>query len=108
MPEEAQGDRFACGDHREARAYIVIKMRKLVPIGVAAEALGVAAITMRRREAQGRLVPERTPSGQRRYDLAMIRPELFHVSDDSRVTFAYARASSHDQKDDLERLKQVA
>jgi putative resolvase len=82
-------------------------MSKLVPIGVAAEALGVAAITLRRWEAQGRLVPERTPSGQRRYDLAKIRPELFHVSDDSRVTFAYARVSSHDQKDDLERQKQV-
>jgi predicted site-specific integrase-resolvase len=81
---------------------------KLVPIGEAAKALGVAAITLRRWEAQGRLVPERTASGQRRYDLAKIRPEAFRSSDEApRITFAYARVSSHDQKDDLERQKQV-
>ena len=87
---------------------IIPKVSKLVSIGEAAKALGVAPITLRRWEAQGRLVPERTPSGQRRYDLAKIRPEEFHAAEDlPRMTFAYARVSSHDQKDDLERQKQV-
>ena len=51
---------------------------------------------------------ERSPSGHRRYDLAKLRPELYRAADDAaRKTIAYARVSSHDQKDDLERQKQV-
>src|ERR1035438_479872 len=81
---------------------------KLVSIGEAAKVLGVAAITLRRWEAQGRLVPERTASGQRRYDLAKIRPEEFRSTEETpRMTFAYARVCGHDQKSDLDRQKQV-
>jgi putative resolvase len=79
---------------------------KLVSVSEAAKALGVAAITLRRWEAKGLLVPARTTTGHRRYDLSKIQPEQCHAADD-RVTFAYARVSSHDQKDDLERQKQV-
>lgn len=40
--------------------------------------------------------------------MAKLKPELFRAEDTSqRRTLAYARVSSHDQKDDLERQKQV-
>jgi predicted site-specific integrase-resolvase len=82
--------------------------RKMVSIQEAAEFLGVSPQTLRRWEREGRLLPdERTPGGQRRYDLARLRPELFHAPESQRRTIAYARVSSHDQKDDLERQKQV-
>lgn len=59
-------------------------------------------------EREGKLIPdERTPGGRRRYDLARLRPEQFHESTAQRRTIAYAHVSSHDQKDDLERQKQV-
>lgn len=83
--------------------------RKLVPIHEAAEALGVSAQTIRRWEREGRLLPdERTAGGRRRYDLARLKPEKFRSQAEAvRKTVAYARVSSHDQKDDLERQKQV-
>jgi len=82
-------------------------MSKLVPISEAASALGVSASTLRRWDASGRLVPARSASGQRRYDLAALRPDLAHGDPAPRRTLAYARVSSHDQKGDLERQKQV-
>ena len=83
-------------------------LRKMVSIHEAAEFLGVAAQTLRRWEREGKLVAdERTPGGRRRYDLARLRPEQFHATPQDRKTIAYARVSSHDQKDDLERQKQV-
>jgi predicted site-specific integrase-resolvase len=84
-------------------------LKKLVPIREAAEALGVSAQTLRRWEREGRLLPdERTAGGRRRYDLARLKPEMFRAqADAARKTVAYARVSSHDQKDDLERQKQV-
>jgi predicted site-specific integrase-resolvase len=63
---------------------------------------------LRRWEATGELAAEHTAGGHRRYDLAKLRPELFRAPDTSnRKTIAYARVSSHDQKPDLERQKQV-
>ncbi|WP_430626171.1 IS607 family transposase [Sulfobacillus thermotolerans] len=83
-------------------------MERLVSIREAAKALGVSITTLRRWEAEGRLMAEHTPGGHRRYDLAKLRPEWFHGADTAnRRTVAYARVSSHDQKDDLERQKQV-
>ncbi|MCE5360959.1 MAG: IS607 family transposase [Acidithiobacillus sp.] len=82
--------------------------RKMVSIREAAEFLGVAVQTLRRWEREGRVVPaERTPGGRRRYDLAKLRPEQSPSPGPERRTVAYARVSSHDQKDDLERQKQV-
>ena len=82
--------------------------RKLVSIREAADFLGVAAQTLRRWEREGKLIPdERTAGGRRRYDLARLRPEHFHTPETARRTIAYARVSSHDQKADLERQKQV-
>ena len=83
-------------------------MSRFVRIGEAARALGVSITTLRRWEATGRLTAEHTPGGHRRYDLSKIRPEQFRAeSEAGRKTIAYARVSSHDQKDDLERQKQV-
>ncbi|MEF3193341.1 MAG: MerR family DNA-binding transcriptional regulator, partial [Halothiobacillaceae bacterium] len=83
-------------------------MERLVSIGEAAKALGVSITTLRRWEASGKLVAEYTAGGHRRYDLAKLRPEMFRSEDEvNRRTVAYARVSSHDQKDDLERQKQV-
>lgn len=83
-------------------------MDRFVGIGEAARLLGVSITTLRRWEAAGKLVAEHTAGGHRRYDIAKLRPELFHVEDEAdRRTIAYARVSSHDQKDDLERQKQV-
>ncbi|MCA3267177.1 MAG: recombinase family protein, partial [Azospirillum sp.] len=84
-------------------------MSKLVSIAEAAKALGVSPQTLRRWEREGKAVPtEKTVGGRRRYDLAKLRPDLFRaeaVAD--RKTIAYARVSSHDQKEDLERQKKV-
>ena len=83
-------------------------MSKLLTISEAAKALGVSAQTLRRWDREGKLKSERTKGGQRRYDISALRPELFRAADDAeRKTIAYARVSSHDQKADLERQKQV-
>ncbi|MFW2133791.1 IS607 family transposase [Ectothiorhodospira haloalkaliphila] len=83
-------------------------MKRLSSIGEAANALGVSITTLRRWEASGRLVPEHTAGGHRRYDLAKLRPEMFRAEENTgRRTVAYARVPSHDQKEDLERQKQV-
>lgn len=81
-------------------------MDRYVAIGEASEALGVSITTLRRWEAEGKLIPERTAGRQRRYDLIKLKPELFHAMPQDRKTIAYARVSSHDQKDDLERQRQ--
>lgn len=82
-------------------------MDRLIPISEAAALLGVSITTLRRWEKSGKLRSNRTHSGHRRYDLSKIKPELLHAVDPSRKTIAYARVSSHDQKTDLERQKQV-
>ena len=84
-------------------------MDKLVSIGKAAKILGVSIMTLRRWDEAGKLVSVKTDGGHRRYDISKIRPEMVHKYnlEDGKKTIAYARVSSHDQKDDLERQKQV-
>lgn len=82
-------------------------MDRLIAIGEASEVLGVSITTLRRWEAEGKLIPTRTALGHRRYDLSKLKPELFYTAIDERRTIAYARVSSHDQKDDLTRQEQV-
>ena len=84
-------------------------MDKLVSIGKAAKILGVSEVTLRRWDEDGKLVSIKTEGGHRRYDISKIRPELVHKFDfqDMRKTVAYARVSSSEQRDDLERQKQV-
>jgi len=84
------------------------KMVKYISIGDAAKLLGVSISTLRRWEQEGRLTAdERTAGGQRRYDATKLRPDAFHQKATPRKTIAYARVSSHDQKQDLERQKQI-
>jgi predicted site-specific integrase-resolvase len=75
-------------------------------IGEASEMLGVSITTLRRWEKTGRLIPERWGKN-RRYKLSQIDPSLVRNAEVDRRTLAYARVSSHDQKADLERQKQV-
>lgn len=82
-------------------------MDKLITISEAADLLGVSNTTLRRWEETGKLVPERTAGNQRRYRLSQINPSWVRISEADRRTVAYARVSSHDQKEDLERQKQV-
>ncbi len=83
-------------------------MDRLATIGEASKVLGVSITTLRRWEKEDRLQPDEiTQGGHRRYDLVKLRPELFRLQRSDRKTVAYARVSSHDQKEDLERQKQV-
>ncbi|WP_040841102.1 IS607 family transposase [Thiothrix nivea] len=82
-------------------------MDKLLSIGEAADWLGVSTMTLRRWEASGKLIPERTAGNQRRYRLSQIDPTASILPPSVRKTLAYARVSSHDQQDGLERQKQV-
>lgn len=41
-------------------------------ISEAAKLKGVSVSTLRRWESEGKLIPERTPNGHRRYDLAQL------------------------------------
>jgi len=83
-------------------------MNRLISINEASKQLGVSISTLRRWDKSGLLVAQKTPNGHRRYDLSKINPNLLHgIGDKDRKTVAYARVSSHDQKDDLERQIQV-
>jgi putative resolvase len=77
-------------------------MNKL-SIGEAAKLKGVSISTLRRWEAEGKLLPERTANGHRRYELA----QLLGIKAELSYTIGYCRVSSHDQKEDLVRQKQV-
>ena len=77
---------------------------RFVKIGEAAKILGVHTQTLRRWEDDGVIAPaKRTPKGTRLYSLQ----ELLGVNDLSYPTIAYARVSSSDQKEDLERQHAV-
>jgi predicted site-specific integrase-resolvase len=83
-------------------------MNRLITIGEASEILGVSISTLRRWDKAGRLEPEKTTSGHRRYDISKLKPEVYReIQREAKKTIAYARVSSHDQKADLERQKQV-
>jgi len=79
---------------------------KKVSIGEAARILGVHPTTLRRWENEGKLIPDRTPSGHRRYVLAEIMGIVPHPETEQ-ITLGYARVSSRDQKGDLGRQVQL-
>lgn len=84
-------------------------MDRLIKISESARILGVSTSTLRRWEREKKLIPERTRGGQRRYRLEKLRPHAVRnaaIGKDKK-TLAYARVSSHDQKSDLERQKQM-
>lgn len=85
-----------------------MQMNRLISINEASKQLGVSISTLRRWDKSGVLVAEKTPNGHRRYDINKLNPNLLHgIGNKDRKTVAYARVSSHDQKDDLERQIQV-
>jgi predicted site-specific integrase-resolvase len=80
-------------------------MSRFLKIGEAAKILGVSIQTLRRWEETGYLVPARKSSGKTRYydlDQLVNREKLDHD-----LTIAYARVSSHDQREDLKRQAEV-
>lgn len=83
-------------------------MDKLLSVSQAAELLGVSTNTLRRWEREGKLTAnERTEGNQRRYRLSSIRPEMLRNDKQKKLTLAYARVSSHDQKEDLQRQRKM-
>lgn len=84
--------------------------KRLLTIGEAAKVLGVTTTTLRNWDKNGLLRPdELTRGGNRRYKLESLKninPDLKYKSDDLK-TIAYARVSSHDQKEDLVRQVEV-
>ena len=83
-------------------------IEKLLNIKETSELLNISQSTLRRWEKEGRLIPDaRTKGNQRRYKLSSIRPEMIKSSNVGKKTIAYARVSSSDQKNDLERQKQL-
>jgi predicted site-specific integrase-resolvase len=87
-------------------------MSKIISIGQAAKLLGVHVQTLRNWERTGKLKPDSiSPGGTRRYNqdkiLQITGKELPEIEKDERITIAYARVSSHDQKANLQRQAQV-
>lgn len=83
-------------------------MNRFYSISKAAIELGVSVSTLRRWESEGKLVPQRTKGNQRRYSAEQIMGLARKVTPKpDRITLAYARVSSSDQKKDLERQKNV-
>ena len=76
-------------------------MSRFIKIREAAKLLGVSIQTMRRWEALGYVMPDRKTTGKTRYYDVDKLLGLKNIESD--VTIAYARVSSHDQKDDLTR-----
>ncbi len=80
-------------------------MNRLIKVGEAAKILGVTVQTLRRWEKSGQLLPDKkTLGGTRYYDIDRL---LGVTSKEVTLTYAYARVSSHDQKEDLQRQKAV-
>ena len=76
-------------------------MSKYFRIAQFAERVGRATSTIRRWESEGKLVPDRLPSGQRVFTQEHI-DKVLGITPKNRKTVVYSRVSSRNQKDDLE------
>ena len=79
-----------------------------VPIGQASKILGVSIQTLRNWEKTGRLLPDFVSAGRtRRYSrrrlLSITGLTNSETKEDQKVTIAYARVSTNEQKEDLSR-----
>lgn len=74
--------------------------KRLVKIGEAARLLGTSVNNLRKWEASGELLPARKTKGGTRYYDAL---EILNLDSLDAPTICYARVSSRDQKEDLER-----
>lgn len=82
-------------------------MNKFITIGQAANLLGVSSQTLRRWEKRGKGLPcQRTKGKQRRYDISQFQKQG-SMQNQKELTLAYARVSSHDQKEDLHRQEKM-
>lgn len=80
-------------------------MSRFIKIGEAAKILGVSIQTLRRWEVTGYLIPHQKSKGNTRYyNLDELTGKNIIENE---LTVAYARVSSHDQKEDLERQAEV-
>ena len=77
----------------------------LLTIGQASNMMGVSITTLRRWDKMGTFTPcIRTQGGHRRYSISNVKRFLGeYINDSKRKIIAYARVSSHDQKEDLKR-----
>ena len=75
----------------------------MIGIKEASKLLGITSKTLRIWEKEGKIRSHRTEGGHRRYNIS----ELIGSRGDKLLTIAYARVSSHDQKDDLNRQEIV-
>ena len=78
-----------------------------ISIGKAANLLGVSRDTLRRWEKEGKIKSQRTVKGHRRYDEGELTGLKKRNAPDDKITVGYARVSSHDQKKDLQRQKEL-
>jgi excisionase family DNA binding protein len=75
----------------------------MLSIKEASEFLGVSTDTLRRWEKAGKLKSVRTNGGHRRYEQKELIKMKSFDSATKKITIAYCRVSSFDQKDDLQR-----
>ena len=71
----------------------------------ASELLGVSVSTLRRWESEGKITSTKTSGGHRRYTVDDLSKTHRKISQNKRITIAYCRVSSSDQKNDL--IRQV-
>ena len=75
-----------------------------ISISKAAKLIGVSISTMRRWESENYLLPNfRTLGRHRRYCKRHLKESFLGKDYNDRINVGYARVSSHDQKDDLQR-----
>jgi len=74
-------------------------------IGATSRFLGVSISTLRRWDKEKKLIPAfKTPGHHRRYNINRLKEFLGDFSfNQNKMVIAYARVSSHDQKEDLKR-----
>lgn len=75
----------------------------MLSIKEASELLGVTTTTLRNWEKEGKISSIRTQGGHRRYEVK----DLIGSKKEKSLTVAYARVSSHEQRDDLKRQEIV-
>ena len=75
----------------------------MLSIKEASELLGVTTTTLRNWEKEGKIYSIRTEGGHRRYEVK----DLIGSKKEKSLTVAYARVSSHDQREDLKRQEIV-
>ncbi len=77
-------------------------MPRYFTIGETADYFGVSVDTIRRWESEGRITSQRTKGGHRRF-LASTLAGIEEEERNEKPTLCYARVSTRDKKDDLER-----